>query len=135
MSNNELLGKHKRLREELSAAYAKPSWETAHINRITSKLAAVERLLTFSGATRPDRVTQGCTICCGYRWVGEDQRMVHWEHDGCGAAGAPCVCHPIEAVKWRETFAERPPTSNDNMEADKPPRNRSRPRGRKEATG
>ena len=41
MSNNELLGKHKRLREELSAASAKPFWETAHIHRITSELAAV----------------------------------------------------------------------------------------------
>jgi hypothetical protein len=63
---------------ELSAAYAKPSWETAHINRITSELAAVEGLLTFSGATGPDRVTQGCTICCGSRWVGEDHRLLPW---------------------------------------------------------
>ncbi len=46
MTNEELLGKHKRLREELSAAYAKPSWDTAHMHRITSELAAVERLLT-----------------------------------------------------------------------------------------
>ena len=46
MTNDELLGKHKRLREELSAAYAKPSWDTAHIHRITSELAAAERLLT-----------------------------------------------------------------------------------------
>jgi len=45
MSNEELLGKHDRLREELAAAYAKPSWDTARIDRITSELAAVERLL------------------------------------------------------------------------------------------
>lgn len=51
MSNKQLLGKHKRLREELSAAYAKPSSDTAHIDRITSELAAVERLLAFGRAT------------------------------------------------------------------------------------
>jgi hypothetical protein len=52
MSNHELLGKHQRLRKELSSAYAKPTWDTAHINRITSELAAVERLLAFSGASQ-----------------------------------------------------------------------------------
>ena len=52
MSNDELLGKHARLRKEISSAYAKPSWDAAHINRITSELATVERLLAFSGATQ-----------------------------------------------------------------------------------
>jgi hypothetical protein len=50
MSNEQLLGKHKRLREELSAAYAKPSRDTAHIARITSDLAAVEQALALAGA-------------------------------------------------------------------------------------
>lgn len=45
MSDAELLGKHTRLRKELSAAYAEPCWDTARINRITSELAAIERLL------------------------------------------------------------------------------------------
>ena len=52
MSNDELLGKHKRLRKELSSAFAKPSWDTAHINRITSELSTVERLLAFSGTSQ-----------------------------------------------------------------------------------
>jgi len=52
MSSDEMLGEHKRLRKELSSAYAKPSWDTAHINRITSELAAVERLLAVSGASQ-----------------------------------------------------------------------------------
>ena len=51
MSNDELLGMHERLRDELSTAYAKPSWDTPHINRITDELAAVERLLAFSRVT------------------------------------------------------------------------------------
>ncbi len=51
MSDEELLGKHMRLREELSAAYAKPSWDTAHINRIASELAVIERLLTSKEVT------------------------------------------------------------------------------------
>jgi hypothetical protein len=50
MSNEQLLGKHRRLRQELSAAYAKPSWDTAHIARITSDLAVVERALALAGA-------------------------------------------------------------------------------------
>jgi len=45
MSDAELLGKHTRLRKELSDAYAEPCWDTVHINRITSELAAIERLL------------------------------------------------------------------------------------------
>jgi hypothetical protein len=52
MSDKELLSKHKALREELSAAYAKPSWDTPHINRITSELAAIERLLTSREVTQ-----------------------------------------------------------------------------------
>jgi hypothetical protein len=56
MSDEELLGMHTRVREELAAAYAKPSWDTAHINRITSELAVIERLL----ASR--QVTPRCTI-------------------------------------------------------------------------
>jgi hypothetical protein len=52
MSDEELLGTHTRLREELSAAYAKPCWDTAHINRITSELAAIERLLTSREVTQ-----------------------------------------------------------------------------------
>lgn len=50
MSNQQLLGKHKRLKDELSAAYAKPTWEAAHINRITSDLAVIEHLLAFGKA-------------------------------------------------------------------------------------
>ena len=45
MSDAELLGKHTRLRKELSVAYAEPFWDTVHIKRITSELAAIERLL------------------------------------------------------------------------------------------
>ena len=48
MTNEEALGKYKRLREELSAAYAEPSWDVAHIDRITHELAVVERLLASS---------------------------------------------------------------------------------------
>jgi hypothetical protein len=52
MSDKELLSEHKALREELSAAYAKPSWDTPDINRITSELAAIERLLTSREVTQ-----------------------------------------------------------------------------------
>ena len=52
MSDEELLGKHTRLREELSAAYAKSSWDTVRINRVTSELAAIERLLASRDVTQ-----------------------------------------------------------------------------------
>jgi hypothetical protein len=57
MTNEELLGKHERLREELSACYAKPSWDTAHIDRITSELAVLERSLA---STSPDGRASSC---------------------------------------------------------------------------
>ncbi len=53
MTNEEALGKYKRLREELAAGYAEPSWDAAHIDRITQELAAVERLLASRGRS-PD---------------------------------------------------------------------------------
>ena len=52
MSDEELLGKHRGLRAELSAAYANPSWNTTHINRITSELAAIERRLASREVTQ-----------------------------------------------------------------------------------
>jgi hypothetical protein len=77
MSNKDCR-KHKRLRGSYQPLMRSRPGKAAHINRITSELAAVEGLLTFSGATGPDRVTQGCTICCGSRWVGEDHRLLPW---------------------------------------------------------
>ena len=58
MSNEELLGKHNRLREELSAAYAEPSWDTAHIDRIASDLAKVERVLALRGSRPTQALVQ-----------------------------------------------------------------------------
>ena len=46
MSHKDLLAKHHRLREELSAAYEQPCWDSARIDRIAGELAAVERHLT-----------------------------------------------------------------------------------------
>jgi hypothetical protein len=45
MTNEEMVGKYKRLKAELAAAYSKSSWDTSHIHRITSELAAIERLM------------------------------------------------------------------------------------------
>ena len=50
MSDEELWGKHTGLRAELSAAYT--SWNTTHINRITSELAAIERRLASREVTQ-----------------------------------------------------------------------------------
>jgi len=36
----------------------------------------------------------------------EDHPDKPWEHDGCGGAGAPCVCNPKGAVVFLEVFAE-----------------------------
>ena len=29
-----------------------------------------------------------------------------WEHDGCGAEGAPCACSPSGLVRWRQVHAD-----------------------------
>lgn len=54
-------------------------------------------------------------VCCclGARWVCEDHRDKPWEHDGCGGAGAPCVCNPKGAVEFVEVFAEVEPRPSD----------------------
>ena len=51
MTEEELLRIHEMLREQLSLAYARPSWDTADVDRITSELAIVERHLTSRART------------------------------------------------------------------------------------
>jgi hypothetical protein len=41
-------------------------------------------------------------------WVCEDHPDQPWEHDGCGAAGAPCACNPLGGVSWHAVYAELP---------------------------
>lgn len=42
MSLDEFQAKYQRLRSELDAAYAKPVWDSNHINRITEEMIPVE---------------------------------------------------------------------------------------------
>ena len=49
-----------------------------------------------------------CPLCNGSRWLYEDHPDQPWEHDGCGGAGAPCICNPEGAVEWLQVFAEAP---------------------------
>jgi hypothetical protein len=58
MSDEELLGAYTRLRKELSVAYAEPSWDTVRINRITSELAAIERLLASRNVTQREAIVR-----------------------------------------------------------------------------
>jgi hypothetical protein len=43
---NDLLGKHLRLRKELSDAYSVSPWDTAHVDRLVGELAELERQLS-----------------------------------------------------------------------------------------
>ena len=48
MTNEQLIGKYGRLRNELAAAYAEPAWHlgrTGRIDRIANDLAEIERSL------------------------------------------------------------------------------------------
>ena len=48
MTNEQLIGKYGRLRNELEAAYAEPAWHlgrTGRIDRIASDMAEIERTL------------------------------------------------------------------------------------------
>ena len=58
MSDEELLGAHTRLRRELSVAYTEPFWDTVRINRITSELAAIERLLASRNVTQREAIVR-----------------------------------------------------------------------------
>ena len=40
MTDREIAGKYKRLREELSEAHSKPVLDTSHIERLAAELAA-----------------------------------------------------------------------------------------------
>lgn len=49
-----------------------------------------------------------CPVCAGAAepgWLCEEHPGKPWQHDGCGAAGMPCVCNPAGAVLWGELYA------------------------------
>jgi hypothetical protein len=56
-----------------------------------------------------------CPVCLGARWVCEDHPDQPWEHDGCGGAGAACVCNPDAEVEWKEIFAQNGSQDNGSL--------------------
>ena len=49
-----------------------------------------------------------CPFCEGSGWVCADHPSLPWEHDGCGAEGARCICNPLGAVQWTEIIGKVP---------------------------
>jgi len=43
MSLDPLLGKYRRLKKDLSAAYSQPQWNAALVDRLVDEIGAVER--------------------------------------------------------------------------------------------
>ena len=43
MSVDQLFGKYKRLKKDLSAAYSQPQWNAALVDRLVDEIGAVER--------------------------------------------------------------------------------------------
>ena len=43
MSVDQLFGKYKRLKKDLSAAYSQPHWNAALVDRLVDEIGAVER--------------------------------------------------------------------------------------------
>jgi hypothetical protein len=56
MSVDQLFGKYKRLKKDLSAAYSQPQWNAALVDRLVDEIGAVERELALrapAGMTVP----------------------------------------------------------------------------------
>lgn len=47
MTMDQLFGKYRRLKGDLSAAYSQPKWNAALVDRIVDEIAAVERELAM----------------------------------------------------------------------------------------
>ena len=45
MPVNQLVGKYRRLKRDLSAAYSQPEWNAALVDRLVDEIAAVEKAL------------------------------------------------------------------------------------------
>ena len=45
MSMDQLFGKYRRLKKDLSAAYSQPQWNAALVDRLVDEIGAVEREL------------------------------------------------------------------------------------------
>jgi len=49
MSVDQLFGKYKRLKKDLSAAYSQPQWNAALVDRLVDEIGMVERELAMRG--------------------------------------------------------------------------------------
>ena len=47
MSTDQLVGKYRRLKKELSAAYSQPHWNAALVDRLVDEIGRVERELAL----------------------------------------------------------------------------------------
>ncbi len=47
MSIEQLFGKYKRLKKELSSAYSQPQWNAALVDRLVDEIALVERQISL----------------------------------------------------------------------------------------
>jgi hypothetical protein len=55
MSVDQLFGKYRRLKKDLSAAYSQPQWNAALVDRLVDEIGAVEREIAM-------RVPPGVTV-------------------------------------------------------------------------
>lgn len=49
-----------------------------------------------------------CPTCAGMGWVCEEHMDQPWEHEGCGGAGAACMCNPTRYVGFSAVLAGTP---------------------------
>jgi len=49
MSVDQLFGKYRRLKKDLSAAYSQPQWNSALVDRLVDEIGQVERELALRG--------------------------------------------------------------------------------------
>ena len=46
MSLEQLIGRYRRLRDELAQAYLDPAWDTNYINRLSDEIVSTERAIS-----------------------------------------------------------------------------------------
>ena len=70
MSVDQLFGKYRRLKKDLSAAYSQPQWNAALVDRLVDEIGQVERELAMrapQGVPLPMAMPPGAAVDEGQR--------------------------------------------------------------------
>ena len=114
---DERTGKRRLTTYKMQRAVAEERFPGAEPNLQSREVRQLREPGEIHGNSRPPREARttaelalsSCAFCEGSGWICADHPALPFQHDNCGAEGAPCVCNPTGAVQWREVYAELPP--------------------------